>query len=176
MSNFGERLDRTTVRFKRLLPGPIERVWAHLVEPDKRMQWFCGGDFDLKPGGVATFNFDHRRITDDKPPKKHEHHGGEINFEGEIVEAAEPRLLVFDWPEEDGTKTRVRIELASQGEKVLLTLTHSMLENRATMIDVSGGWHAHLDMLEAILAGAPRPRFWEAAARYEAEYEERHGA
>ncbi|MEX3932396.1 hypothetical protein AB4Y32_11375 [Paraburkholderia phymatum] len=26
------------VRFERLLPGPIERVWAYLTESDKRSQ------------------------------------------------------------------------------------------------------------------------------------------
>ena len=28
----GEIIDRQTVRFERLLPGPIERVWAYLTE------------------------------------------------------------------------------------------------------------------------------------------------
>ena len=31
-----------TVRLERLLPGPIERVWAYLTEPDKRATWFAG--------------------------------------------------------------------------------------------------------------------------------------
>src|SRR5690606_39019955 len=39
----GEVLDRQTVRFRRVLPGPIERVWAYLTEADKRAKWFAGG-------------------------------------------------------------------------------------------------------------------------------------
>lgn len=176
LSNYGERIDRTTVRFERLLPGPVERVWAYLVEPEKRMTWFCGGKFDLKPGGVAQFHFDHRRLTDEKPPKKYENHGAEITFEGTIVEAVAPRLLAFDWPEEDGSKTRVRIELESAGDRVKLTLTHSLLEKPETMLSVSGGWHIHFDVLEAVLSGAPTPPFWSTIVKYEEEYEKRHGA
>ena len=29
-------LDESTVRFERILPGPIERVWSYIVESDKR--------------------------------------------------------------------------------------------------------------------------------------------
>jgi uncharacterized protein YndB with AHSA1/START domain len=99
-----------------------------------------------------------------------------MKFDGAVVEVDPPRLLVFDWPEETGESTRVRIELERAGDKVKLTLTHSMLEKRAAMISISGGWHIHLDLLEAVLADAPRPAFWAAIERLEAEYEERHGA
>lgn len=176
MNKYGERIDQTTVRFERLLPGPIERVWAYLVDPQKRMQWFCAGDFDLKPGGKAEFHFDHRRLTDEKPPKKYENHGGEIKFDGTIIDATPPHLLVFDWPEETGENTRVRIELVKNGDKVKLTLTHSRLEKRETLLSVSGGWHIHLDLLEAALAGTQGPPFWSTIVKLEAEYVRRHGA
>lgn len=176
MNEYGERIDRTTVRFERLLPGPVERVWDFLVDPEKRKTWFCSGDFDLKPGGVAQFHFDHRRITDEKPPKKYEKHGGEMKFEGTIIEAEPPHRLVFDWPEEDGVNTRVSIELEAAGEKVKLTLTHSRLAKRETMIGVSGGWHLHLDMLETVLQGGRGGAFWSRVEGLEAEYDERHGA
>ena len=44
MSKYGERIDETTVRFERLLPGPIERVWQYLTDGDKRAKWLCGGE------------------------------------------------------------------------------------------------------------------------------------
>ncbi|MEQ8179870.1 MAG: SRPBCC family protein [Amphiplicatus sp.] len=176
MNDYGKRIDKTTVRFERLLPGPIERVWAYLIEPEKRMKWFAGGETELKPGGKAEFHFNHSRITDEKPPKKYEDQNGEIKFDGTVLEASPPRLLVFDWPEENGERTKVRIELEPRGDKVMLTLTHSLLEKRETMIGVSGGWHIHLDMLEAVLSDAPQPPFWASVVRYEDEYEKRHGA
>ena len=44
MNNYGELLDESTVRFERMLPGPIERVWSFIVDSDKRKKWLCGGD------------------------------------------------------------------------------------------------------------------------------------
>ena len=32
MNDYGVLLDSKTVRFERLLPGPIDRVWGYLVE------------------------------------------------------------------------------------------------------------------------------------------------
>jgi uncharacterized protein YndB with AHSA1/START domain len=170
MSEYGVLIDATTLRFVRLLPGPIERVWDFIVDADKRSQWFCAGKFDLRPGGLAEFRFDHRRITDEKPPEKYKDHGCEIGFDGVIVEAIPPRFLIFEWPDGDEGPTVVRIELEEIGERVRLTLTHSRLPSRDYRIGVSGGWHRHLDMLEAVLAGAPRPSFWGRTIALENEY------
>ena len=176
MNRYGERIDKTTVRFERLLPGPVERVWDFLIDPEKRKTWFCAGDFDLRPGGVANFHFDHRRLTSETPPKNYEKQGGEVKFAGTIIEAAPPHLLVFDWPEENGENTRVKIELSDVGGKVKLTLTHSQLHDRATMIGISGGWHIHFDLLEGVLEGRPATSFWSRVEKLESEYEVRHGA
>ncbi|CFN67405.1 Uncharacterised protein [Bordetella pertussis] len=40
----GARLDAQSIRFERLLPGPIERVWAWLADADKRARWLAGGE------------------------------------------------------------------------------------------------------------------------------------
>ena len=48
MSEYGIVTEAGAVRFERLLPGPIERVWAYLTDPDKRasgsrpVRWSCG--------------------------------------------------------------------------------------------------------------------------------------
>ncbi|MBB5518575.1 SRPBCC family protein [Amphiplicatus metriothermophilus] len=175
MSDYGEYLDKTTFRIERLLPGPLERVWAYLTEADKRAEWFCAGEFDLRPGGRAEFHFDHRRITsaDDKPPPKYEKHAGETRFDGRIVKAEPPHLLVFEWPEESGDWTEVEIRLTEESGKVRLTLTHSKLRTPQDLISISGGWHSHLDILKAKLEGATPPPFWAAIARLEPEYEKK---
>ena len=36
MNDHGTLTSPDTIRFARLLPGPIERIWAHLVDPRKR--------------------------------------------------------------------------------------------------------------------------------------------
>ena len=43
MSHYGERIGKTTVRFERLLPGPIERVWEYLTDSDRRATWLAAG-------------------------------------------------------------------------------------------------------------------------------------
>jgi uncharacterized protein YndB with AHSA1/START domain len=42
----------STVRIERLLPGPVERVWAYLTESTKRATWLAAGEFDLRVGGA----------------------------------------------------------------------------------------------------------------------------
>lgn len=175
MSDYGKLVDQATFTIERQLPGPIERVWAYLVEPEKRAQWFCAGVFELHSGGRAEFLFDHRRITpaDDRPPKKYDQFAGESRLEGKILKAEPPRLLVFEWPEMSGESTKVTIELAPQDDKVWLKLTHEKLEKRDSLISASAGWHAHLDILKAKLEGAASPRFWAAHTRLEMEYDKR---
>ena len=57
MNEYGERLDESTVKFERLLPGPIDRVWSYLTESDKRAQWLCGGDVETAVGGHIDMLF-----------------------------------------------------------------------------------------------------------------------
>ena len=40
---FGALTEPTTLTIQRVLPGPIERVWAYLTESDKRRQWLAAG-------------------------------------------------------------------------------------------------------------------------------------
>lgn len=40
-TGYGEKIAEESIRFERLLPGPIERVWAFLTESDKRGQWLA---------------------------------------------------------------------------------------------------------------------------------------
>ena len=40
---YGTLIEPTTLKIQRLLPGPIERIWAYLVESDKRRKWLAAG-------------------------------------------------------------------------------------------------------------------------------------
>ena len=51
MNEYGVVLESGAVRFERLLPGPVERVWSYLTESEKRGQWLASGVFDLRVGG-----------------------------------------------------------------------------------------------------------------------------
>jgi hypothetical protein len=55
----------------------------------------------------------------------------------------------------------------------LLTLTHSKLPNRKEMVNVSGGWHTHLAILEDRLNEQEPRLFWNTFLQMEKEYQTR---
>ncbi len=175
MNDFGTVLAPDTVRIERILPGPIERVWAYLTEADKRRTWLAGGDMELHNGGSVELVFHNNALTDNDtpPPPKYEKYGGQIHSTGRILACDAPRLLEFTWDEGPDDYSQVRFELSPHGDEVRLVLTHSRLANRDAMISVSGGWHTHLGILADRLAGRTPPGFWATHARVEAEYEQR---
>ena len=59
MDKYGKVLSPDTIRFERLLPGPIERVWAYLTEPEKRAQWLAGGAMEGHVGGAVRLLLQH---------------------------------------------------------------------------------------------------------------------
>ncbi|MBR0650490.1 SRPBCC family protein [Roseomonas terrae] len=174
MSDYGDVTEAGTVRFRRVLPGPVERVWAFLTEPEKRATWFGGGPMELRAGGAARMHIRHANLSPgETPPEKYRKANEGIEFDYCILAAEPPRLLAFTWPGEEGTPdSEVTITLTEQGDRVLLELTHRRLD-RPGMIDVSGGWHIHLDLLRAKLEGTAAPAFWASVARYESEYPQR---
>ena len=59
-SKNGTLVDATTVRFERLLPGPIERVWDHLTRPELLTTWLsAAASMDLRDGGKIQLTMDH---------------------------------------------------------------------------------------------------------------------
>jgi hypothetical protein len=49
-----ECLDSQIVRFERLLPGPVERVWDYLTQPDLQRTWLSVVSLELEPGTVIA--------------------------------------------------------------------------------------------------------------------------
>lgn len=72
-----------------------------------------------------------------------------------------------------GQPSEVTFELSPEGDGTRLVLTHRKLASRADMIDVAGGWHAHLGVLSARLAGREPGPFWSALLRWEKDYQAR---
>lgn len=173
-SDYGVITEAGAIRFERLLPGPIERVWAYLTESDKRARWLASGPMDLRPGGEMELIWRNGELAaPEAPPERFAAHAGEHRMKGHILRAEPPRLLVHSWDEENGSASEVVYELAERGDKVLLTLTNRRLPNRAALVDVAGGWHTHLAMLVAEIEGGARPRFWALVETVEQEYESR---
>ena len=160
----------STIRFERLLPGPVERVWAYLTESDKRATWFASGVFDLRVGGKADLHFDHSNISSEKTPD--EYKSKKSDWSGTITRIEPPRLLSYTFTAA-GPDSEVTFELEPRGKEVLLVITHRRIADRKTLVNVSGGWDAHVGILEDRLNGVePRP-FWTTHAKLRAEYEAR---
>jgi uncharacterized protein YndB with AHSA1/START domain len=170
MSEFGVVTEARTLRIRRVLRGPIERVWAYLTESDKRGRWLASGPMELRVGGRVELTYRNSELSahaEPAPDKYRKYEGA--SFQGRITRCEPPRLLSYTW----GDGSEVTFELSPEGENVLLVLTHCRLPDRATMVRVGSGWHAHLGILVDQLEGRePRP-FWSTHARLEAEYEKR---
>lgn len=175
MNEFGELIADDTVRFERILPGPIERVWSFLVEPEKRARWLCGGETAASIGGKVELNFNNASLSgegDIEPPEKYKDFAGPVSFCGTVIAYEPPRLLSHSW-EFEGESSEVTYELAEQDGQVKLVLTHRRLNSRDEIISVCGGWHTHLGILVDILEEkSPRP-FWKHQVAMEAEYQSR---
>lgn len=159
-----------TVRTERLLPGPVERVWAYLTESKKRATWFAGGEFELRVGGRVELQFDHNSLSKDHDiPDKYK--GVEHSrFEGRITRLEPNRVLAFSW-NMGAQDTEVTFELAPRGKDVLLTITHVGLTSRDKQTSVMGGWDVHSGILADVLNGLePRP-FWSTHSSLEKQYQ-----
>jgi uncharacterized protein YndB with AHSA1/START domain len=143
----------STVRLERLLPGPVERVWAYLVESDKRATWLAGGEFDLRVGGKVELVFENDKLSDESRDF------GTKRFEGRITELVVNRVLAHTW-DWGGKPSDVRYELAPRGKDVLLTITHNLPEDIGLLRGVGGGWATHVGILEDQLKGAKPRGFW----------------
>ena len=173
----GKFTGRGEVRIVRLLPGPIERIWAYLTDPEKRARWFCGGELEPKAGGKVVFAMVHKNLAPgETPPAKYAHvQDPGVTFEGRVLKCEPPRLLVYTFGSDD---SEVTFELTPQGKQVQLVLTHRTrgVEEEAELTNYSAGWHTHLAFLVAELEGTPRPKLWAMHARLTAEYEKLRAA
>lgn len=172
---YGVATAADTVRIERLLPGPIERVWSHLTESDKRGRWLAAGAIELRVGGRVEHVFRNNALTenDDPPPPKYADVADEFRMEGRVTACEPPTRLSYTWSESTGSDSEVTFELRPQGDGVLLVLTHRRLANREELLSVAAGWHTHLDILDDRLRGRTPPGFWATHMRLESEYEKR---
>jgi hypothetical protein len=53
MNEYGQVIDKGTVRFERLLPGPVERVWQYLTDSQLRGTWLATGPMEPRAGGAS---------------------------------------------------------------------------------------------------------------------------
>jgi uncharacterized protein YndB with AHSA1/START domain len=159
------------VRFERLLPASIDRVWAYLADDDLRATWLAGGSIDKRIGGVIDLDMQHARITAEPIPAGG---GYEDHHElGTIVAWEPPHVLSYTWGEWFGQSCIVRFELSRVGDDTRMILTHSRIEKQGLNVDVAAGWHGHLDALEDKIAGGTGVGFWDNFDRHRDHYASR---
>ncbi|QQR87757.1 MAG: SRPBCC family protein [Flavobacteriales bacterium] len=175
MSNLGTYTSTDTVRFERILPGPIERVWSYLIEPEKRAKWLASGPLEPRVGGAARLTWLHSNLDaqQEPVPEEFKRYENGHSMDATVTRCDPPRLLGFTWGADPARLSEVIIELNEQGNDILLVLTHERLPSKNDLLGVSGGWHTHLDILVAHLNGSTAPGFWsahiEARKKYQAQ-------
>jgi uncharacterized protein YndB with AHSA1/START domain len=165
---YGALTEPATLKIQRLLPGPIERIWAYLTESDLRRKWLAAGEMEMKAGTPFEFVWRNDELTN-PPGQRPQGFSDEHRMQSRITELDPPRKLAFTW----AGSGDVSIELEARGNEVLLTLVHRRLPSRSTMLGVSTGWHMHLDVLVARARGEESAPFWDGWARLRKEYDRR---
>jgi len=165
---YGALSEDATLTLERLLPGSIDRVWAYLTESDLRRQWLAAGTMDMRVGAPVELVWRNNDLMDN-PGEPPEGFGGEHRMESEITELDPPYRLSISW----GSTGGVTFELEPVGDMVRFTVIHRRIPDRSIMLNVSAGWHAHLDVLAARLAGDEPEPFWNHWAGLKAEYDRR---
>lgn len=165
---YGVLTEPATLKIQRLLPGPIERIWAYLTQSDLRRQWLAAGEMEMRVGASFEFVWRNDELTDppgQRPPGFSDEH----RMQSRIIGLDPPRKLAIAW----GAGGEVSSELDPKGNEVLLTVIHRRLPDRATMLKVGAGWHMHLDILVARATGKEPAPFWHGWSCLREEYDRR---
>jgi uncharacterized protein YndB with AHSA1/START domain len=157
MNQFGKYIGGDAIRFERLLPGSIERVWSFLTTRENLATWLFPGDIELKVGGRVHLEEPNGFMT------------------GKVTRCDPPRLLAYTWGAKgEMPESEVSWELEARGKETLLVLTHRRVAP-GFRSQVGAGWHQILDTLEARLAGKEPQGGMAAFDRYLAHYSKEVG-
>jgi len=165
---YGVLIEPATLKIQRLLPGPIERVWAFLTESELRRKWLAAGEMEMKVGAPFELVWRNDELTD-PPGQRPPGFAHERRMQSQIIELDPPRKLAFAW---EGSGD-VSFELEPKGNEVMLTVIHRLLPDRANLLGVGAGWHTHLDVLVARVTGKEPAPFWDGLSRLRKEYDRR---
>jgi uncharacterized protein YndB with AHSA1/START domain len=152
MEEFGT-VGPAEVVFERRFEAPRERVWRALTDPDELAAWLAPAEIDAREGGSVVLKFSD---------------GVE---RGTITELREPEVIAYTW-NEGKTDSLVRFELEPDDGGTRLRLRHTF-EGEVDLPSYGGGWHHHLGLLTAQVAGAPIAWDWNRYRELKSEYERR---
>lgn len=147
-------IDGDSVRFERLLPGPIERVWSYLTDGSLLATWLVeSGAVPPRAGESFVLKM---RGGDDVPERE----GYEANVYGTVLRYEPPQVLEYTWgvkgPDGAMLDSTVRFELEPRGDEVALILMHRPVMPGFEARTLAG-WHSLLEALRARLDGSEPP-------------------
>lgn len=167
VEDYGTISDGSTFTIQRWLPGPVDRIWTCLTDSDHRRKWLAAGDMQLAAGASLELVWRNDDLSDPSDPRP----AGfpeEQRMASHVIAVDPPRTLTIAWGKGD-----VTFELTPKGDKVLLTLTHRGLDDRAARTMIAAGWHMHLDILMARLLGLGAASFWSGWVQLQHAYDQR---
>jgi uncharacterized protein YndB with AHSA1/START domain len=165
---YGVLTEPRTLKIQRLLPGPIERVWAYLTDSELRSKWMAAGAMEMKVGAPFELVWRNDELND-PPSARPQGFPEEHRMQSRITELEPLRKLSITW----NNTGDVTFELEPKGKGVLLTVTHRRFADRAMLLMHMAGWHMHLDVLVARTNGEEPAPFWDGWARLQQEYDRR---
>jgi hypothetical protein len=115
MSDYGTVTEPQTVRFERILPGPIERVWEYLTDSEKRGMWLASGKMEPRVGAEFELRFDHESLSPNtaQPPPRSSRSTSEAS--PAIIASPATSRRVFSAPL--GAMKKIRRRLASNSRR-----------------------------------------------------------
>jgi uncharacterized protein YndB with AHSA1/START domain len=138
------------LRLERLLPAPIERVFAAWTTGASMARW-------MSPVGHAEVEVDLRVSGRFRVVMV----GGDTRIEhtGKYLEVDPPRRLSFTWesPYTGPEPSVVTVTFTEDGDKTRLVLVHERLPDDQVAAH-AGGWGAMVDHLELLLQVPKEPR------------------
>ena len=163
--DYGVVSEDATLTLERLLPGPIDRIWSYLVDSDLRRQWLAAGAMEQRVGAPVDLVWRNDELTD-PPGTRPDGMDEEHRLTCEVLEIEAPQRLAISW----GSTGGVTFTLQERGADVLLTVTHRRVADPAALLNVSAGWHSHVDVLEAKLRGIAATPHWDNFVRLRGDY------
>ncbi|CAA9578422.1 MAG: hypothetical protein AVDCRST_MAG18-2821 [uncultured Thermomicrobiales bacterium] len=141
-----ERDGRASVRLERRLAATPEEIWPLLTDPEEVALWLAALEIEPRVGGVYNLSFENTDSTS----------------RGHLTRFEPPTVLEYSWREGAAIESLVRFELRATPDAAGtdFLLTHTALDNAASGPEYAAGWHAHLDLLEARLAGQAADWDW----------------
>ena len=141
---FGTTEDgRKTIRYRRELNHPADKVWRAITEKEELAAWFPELNLTQSKGGEAVLNFSGGECP---PP---ESNPSDIDY-CTVTEFEPPLLLEYAGPTEEH-----RWEITPDGDKCTLVFITTLPLGERIQNSVACGWHYKIDVMELSLGGTP---------------------